>query len=209
MGRWPGLYTAITNWEPKEYPVEKYLETKPSAKWLRLTGGVVDLTGVTYSSLLGVGAISEVYAPVKPSGSSSDHQVHILLATKDPALLQTAEKLRALNTEKDLLRFIQEHEKEVIIPKRVEGLIRFGIELKDRDERKLRTLNPNLAQDFVVLAEGEQPERLLSAFLFLCGAALAVWIFRRIFGARSPPVIPQPPVIPPPAGGPPPLLSAR
>src|SRR5438876_727313 len=144
-----GLYTAITNWQPRECSVQNYLETKPSAKWLRLTNGFVDMTGVSYSSLWGVGPISEIYVPVKSSRAFSDHQVHILLATKEPSLLQTAEKMRNLKSESDLLRFMAEHPQSVIISKSVEGLIRFGIELKDRDERKLRKLNPDLADDFV------------------------------------------------------------
>ena len=63
-------------------------------------------------------------------------------------MLKTVEQMRQLKTEKDMLGYILEHRKEVIIPRQVEGLIRFGIDLRDRDEQNLRRLNPNLAKDF-------------------------------------------------------------
>ncbi len=204
-----GLFTAITNLKPKEYAVEEYLNHRPSAKWLRLKGGVVDLTGLTYSSFLGVGTITEIYVPIRPSTASSNDEVHILFATKEPSLLAKAEKLRQLRTESEALRYLQAHRDELIFPRELEGLIRFGIEFKDRDERWLRTHNENLADDFVVLADGERPEFMVYAFLFLGGVAVSGWILKNLFGVRAKPPGSQPPPLPPRLSEVPPLLNPK
>ena len=169
----------------------------------------MDLTNLNYQSLFGVGHISEIYVPLKSAQASSQDEVHILVATKDPALLQMAEQMRQIGSREESLHFVQEHARELVVQRDVTGLVRFGLELEDRDVRKLRKLNDNLAQDFVVLADGERPDYLQAIAFSVGGVALAAWLLKRTLGSTRTPPPPRPPPIPPSAQRPPPLPVVR
>ena len=91
----------------------------------------------------------------------------------------------------------------------MQGLIRSGIDQEDPDVRKLRSLNKNLAQDFVVVAEGERPDYLMSSMLLLAGLVLGGWLLKQIFGKSTRLPGSQPPPLPPPVNQPPPLPTIR
>ena len=57
----------------------------------------------------------------------------------------------------------------------VQGLMRFGINMEDKERAKLAELNPNLDPNFIVIDDGKQPEWLLSSVLFALGLALPIW----------------------------------
>ena len=118
-----------------------------------MTGGTLDLTNLNYKRSLWVGPISDIYVPLRSPAASPRDQIHFLVVTKNREMLAIAEKMRDLKSEGDALLFVQEHAQELIVRKDVEGLVRYGVDLEDEDVRKLRKLNDNLAQDFVVLAD--------------------------------------------------------
>jgi hypothetical protein len=178
-----GVYTSVTNLKPAEYTVSDYIETKPNSKWLRLSGATLDMSAVTYASFLGVGEIKEVYVPVIPTGQAPSKEIHILLATKDPMLLEIASKIRNLSSEEQVKQFAISHPAELYVTRDFEGLIRFGLEYKEDDERALKRENKNLTEDFVVVDEGLHPDYATTGLLFVCGIALATWL---IMGLRHP-----------------------
>ena len=192
-----GIYTAVSNRSVKQYTVDEYLARKPADKWLKLTGGALDLTSLNYTSFFGVGSVGTIYVPLRSSNNPLDNQTHILLETKNPALLKLAEGMRQVKNEEQARRFLQEHARELVIQKDVQGLVRFGIDLEDRKVRKLRKLNENLAQDFIVLADGESPNYLFPIVSLLGGLALAGWLVSRRAGRGSqPPGSNLPPPLP-------------
>jgi len=198
-----GLYTAITNLKPHECTVREYIATRPAAKWLRLTGGEINMLQTNYTSAWGVGPVSEIYIPVKPEDATSKEGVFILLATKDPALLALAEKMRGMKSEKEAVSFIFAHRNELIVKRPVQGVIRYGVDLRDKEERKLRKLNPDLAENFIILDEGERPALLVSALMFLGGLAAVIFFIKSIASTPAPPSETPPPIppTPPPVPG--------
>lgn len=200
-----GTYTSLTNRTIHEYSIGEYLKTKPDDKWIRITGGVIDMGEMSYSSGRLAGKIKELYVPVVAPDAKSDTPVHILFHTEDPKLLQTAETIRGLKTETEALRFAVEHPELLSIPQTVEGLIEFGIDVREKELMKLKSLNPNLSKDFVILKHGEQPKFFFSFGLFLCGLLLLGWQFKAVFSKKSESPAPPPPY---PSGNPPPAPPA-
>jgi hypothetical protein len=209
-----GVYVSVTNTSPSRYSVKEYIDNKPSAKWLQLSGARLDLTAVTYSSTFGVGDAKEVYIPVVPIGQEESQEIHLLLATKDPKILETVDKLRALKSEDEVMQFIFKNASSLLIERDVEGLIRFGLEFKEDDKHALKRENPNLSEDFVVIDEGTKPDYFATAFVFICGICLSAWLiydFRKPAkpaSQSSPPPLPQRDAAPRTAA-PPPLPPSR
>ena len=190
-----GLYTALFNLKPRDYSVGDYLKAKPSTKWLNLTGGFLDITGMSYTGSKLSGTIKEVYIPLVPAKTNEELPVHILVSSKDPALLELATQLRDAKDQLAVLKILMDkggvyHERSVT------GLIRFGIELKDKDAKKLRELNGNLSPDFVILAEGERPALGLSILMFLGGLTMVFFFVKGAAQKSVPPALPATPAEP-------------
>lgn len=192
-----GVYVSVTNTSPSKYSVKDYIDNKPGAKWLQLSGAKLDLTSVTYSSTLGVGDAKEVYIPVVPIGHEGGQEIHVLLATKDPTILETVDKLRALKSEDEVMQFVLKNASSLVIEKDIEGLIRFGLEFKEDDKRALKRENSNLSEHFVVIDEGMKPDYFTTAFIFICGICLSAWLIHEFkkpaiaASQSSPPTLPQ------------------
>jgi hypothetical protein len=78
----------------------------------------------------------------------------------------------------------------------VRGLVRFGIDLQEKDRNKLDSLDQNLASDFIIIDEGKKPELGVSAAMFFVGLLLLFWQVKRV--AKPGPAAPQPPQSPMP-----------
>jgi len=202
-----GLYTAVANRSPAEFSLPSYLQTRPKAKWLRLTGGVFDLSEMAYSGGRLSKTIREVYLPLVPEGGTGNSaQVQVLVSSRDPALLELAGKLRDAQTAEEGIKLLLKYD-GAFRARPVEGLVRFGIDLKDKEARKLRELNPSLSEDFVLLDEGKRPELGLSLLLFGGGLLLAFFMIK---GLVAPTPVSPPLTATPSAGSgtPPPLPPA-
>lgn len=209
-----GVYVSVTNTSPSKYSVKEYIDKKPNAKWLQLSGAKLDLTAVTYSSTFGVGDAKEVYIPVVPIGQEDSRETHILLATKDPKILETVDKLRALKSEDEAMQFVLKNASSLVIERDIEGLIRFGLEFKEDDKHALKRENPNLSEHFVVIDEGMKPDYFATAFMFICGICLSAWLIHGFRKPGNPPSQSSPPPLPqgdaaPKMATPPPLPSFR
>lgn len=190
-----GLYTALFNLKPRDYSVGDYLKAKPSTKWLNLTGGFLDITGMSYTGSKLSGSIKEVYIPLVPAKTNEESPVHILVSSKDPALLELATQLRDAKDQLAVLKILM-NKGGVYHERPITGLIRFGIDLSDKDAKKLRELNGNLAPDFVILAEGEHPSLGLSIFMFLGGLTMVFFFVKGAAQKSVPPALPATPTEP-------------
>ena len=117
------------------------------------------------------------------------------MASKDPAILEFATKLKAAKTEVDALMLLVEAKRTLEKPA-VTGLVRFGVSLKDKEVRKLRELNPNLAGDFVILEEGSKPDFVVSGVLFFGGLVLLGLMLKGFLRKQAPSISPVPPSLP-------------
>lgn len=165
-----GLYTALTNRTPSEITVADYIAQKSDAKWLRLTEGKMRLASLSYSGGRVSDQIKEVFIPLVPAEGESP-QVHVLIASKKPEVLAYGTKLRDASNPADAIRLLLSP--EGISPRDpVEGIVRFGIDLKDDEVKKLRELSPELAPDFVILTHDDRPDFAISFVLFAAGGVM-------------------------------------
>ena len=195
------LYIAVTNRNPTELTCGDYLRTKPSATWVKMTNARIFLTEAMYKE--SIGRVEELYIPVRPANGDGSETCRILLATRDPELIAANERLRALEsrpgklTEADIEGFIRLRE--------IQGLVRFGVDLNDKERKKLASLGGNLTPDFVIIDEGKKPDLLKGAGLFAGGLVLSAFLVWRLLKPRAASTIPiassgNPPPTPPAPG---------
>jgi len=170
IGGGQGLWTTVTNMKPTEMSCADYVKQKPKSTWLKLSGCFLDMTDAAWKE--SGGTIKEVYVPVKPADDKKAKQVHILLATEDPAILSVATQLKNAKDTKDTIEVVIKNRDKIFVTKDLEGLVRFGVDLDSKDRDKLAGLSENLSPDFVILSGGKKPTFLLSAGMFVGGLAL-------------------------------------
>jgi hypothetical protein len=155
---WEGgqnVYTALKDRQPTVLGYDAYVQAKPNAAWLTLTNCVLDLTESCYKSYNG-GKPTELFIPVNGVERRKDQQIHVLLATSDPAQLQAFAEMQALDS-KTADSWLAKNSKRVFGPKNVSGLVRFGIKLDDRERSRLGKLLDNAANDFIIIEDGTSP----------------------------------------------------
>jgi hypothetical protein len=97
-----GLYVGLTNRKPSAMTYQEFLEKKPSSGWLEISDARLNLLSAIHESNRFTGTIKKVYIPVGSSAAgeragegAGDGKVHLLLLTKDEAILQTLKGLEA------------------------------------------------------------------------------------------------------------------
>ena len=135
-----GIYTALMNRNPTMMSYDDYLRAKPKATWLMLTNCVLDLSNAAYKSYAGSKQPTELYVPVRSLVTRTNRQVAVLLATRDPALMATFSEMQNLNSETKPTDWVLKNKDRVFPHRDVQGLVRFGIDLDDKDRRRLAKL---------------------------------------------------------------------
>lgn len=190
-----GVYTALKNRKPLELTVAEYIAKKPSAEWVKLKDARLNLLEAAHKERLG--KISEIFIPIRPKDEEKDAKVHILLSTKDNAIVNALEDLnKSGGTMKEAVNAASRHADKLFMQKDVSGLIRFGIDSDSKTTKKLAALDMNLAEDFVILNDGAAPSLFGSISMLAIGMLVGLFILRN--GAKSdatPP--PLPPNLPP------------
>lgn len=176
-----GVYQALTNRSPVDATCAGLEKTVPSATWLRVKGCTGLLTEASYKRKGSV--IREVYIPVhapRPEGATEDPVSHLVVATADDGVVALMREMAELDKSKDakgIQLFMAQNAQRIRFDKDVEGMVRWGIDSDDkvlshlRERRKKR-----LAEDFVVLDEGQQPALIWSATLLGGGIILGVFV---------------------------------
>jgi len=151
-----GLYVALTNREPAVMSYDDYIKTKPNAVWLELTNCVLDIGSASYRAAAGSSRPTELFIPITGETEGKD-EVHVLMVTKSPELLQAIAELESKKTESEVMMWAIKN-RAISHPKQgVTGLVRFGIDMKDKERSKLMQLQSNLAKDFIMLDDGLKP----------------------------------------------------
>lgn len=188
IGGGQGLWTAVTNTSPTEMSCAEYIETRPSSKWVTLTGCTLAVLESSHEESLS-GGVERMYIPVyatPPEDQEFATDIVIMLSTEDPAYVAAYTKLSGITDETELLRAVIDSYDELYVePESITGLVRFGIELQDDEADQLRSLDESVVEDFVILDDDEEPKVLFSAGMF--GGGLLVLLFKifSIFRGRS------------------------
>ncbi len=208
IGGGQSIFTAVSNRKPTEVAMEGILQKAPSAKWLRIKGGVLDVANAGYSSMFGVANAASLYIPlVLPEEDSSEGIIRVLVLSKDPELVGFINDMREVDRNQAApdakKEFLLQNLSKLRVARNVEGVVQYGIEAGGKKERKIRQLYGNLASDVLILEEGARPDMGLGVFMLVGGLALGWYLMMRpIAGEPQPPVPPHSPL---PGSGPPPL----
>jgi hypothetical protein len=224
-----GLYVALTNRTPTVMTYQEFLQKKPSSGWIEVSDARLNLLSAIHESNRFTGTIKQVYIPVSASAAGEeeeegDDQIHLLLLTKDEAILQTLKDFEAVAGEggglvgrlkrrieekknpaagepaakdaalEQALRFMLQNRDRVRIDRPIRGMIQFGLDSDSRDRRKIKALDSKIAPDFAVLEDGAQPQVGFSVFALLSGLGLAGLLLARARRAGG--------ATPPPTGSP-------
>jgi hypothetical protein len=175
-----GVYTALKNRQPSILDSSDLAKGKPKAHWLVLTNCELQVLDSAYMirkskyDATGEGRITEAFIPIYSPGQKEDAKCYAVMATKDESLLTLLEEMRHAKTETAAADFMVKHSKELLVHRNVEGLVRFGAEESNGEQRKLAGLKSNLATDYIILSEGEKPNLGRSVGLLLLGVVIAI-----------------------------------
>ena len=94
-----GVYVGVTNRRPNVMTYQEFLQKKPSSGWIEISDARLNLLSAISQSNRFTGTIKQVYIPVESSTEGEgggDGPIHLLLSTKDEAILQTMKDLQAV-----------------------------------------------------------------------------------------------------------------
>ncbi len=169
-----GIYVTMRNRAPVQITTAEFIAERPDAEWLVLKDAEVSLAEAAYKSWMG--NLSEVFIPVRASGQPTTEPIHILLSTDDAAVISALKKLREYGgTKEKTLAAASRHADRLFMQKTIPGLIRSGFVSDLITRFRLMRLNLPLAEDFVILDDGETPTPYLP--VFMVGGALLIWFF--------------------------------
>jgi hypothetical protein len=93
-----GVYVGVTNRTPSTMTYKEFLQKKPRSGWIEISDARLNLLSAISQSNRFTGNIRQVYIPVDSSAAGHggrDGLIHLLLNTKDEAILQTMNDLQS------------------------------------------------------------------------------------------------------------------
>ncbi len=219
LGGGQAVFTGISNRSITEIGIKEFEEKKPDAKWLRVTGGELNVLDAAYSQGRFKKNAKELIIPYVLEGMEEEgNRIHLLVKTKDPELMRVVAEGRSMEDKlsegaseeektKAALDFLVKNVESIAISRPIEGLVEYGMDSRSKERDKIKQLFPNLAADFVVLEEGAKPNMGVGVLVLVAGCVLGYFVFRPGKNATPPP-------LPPGIGGPglpgiPPLPNHR
>ncbi len=189
------LILQLRNPSPSEFRCREYIDSRPSARWVKLTDGTLQVAeGV--ADWGNHGHPSEVFIPLLPVGEATGAAVHIFVATKDEEVLDLLdhEEIRAGNHREAFLDLAGRM--EALLHRSVyAGVVRDGDwalpNLEYEEEEQF--LKPLLAPDFVVLELDEQPGGGVGFLVFavIVGGIQSWVLIAQHRRRRTPPPLPR------------------
>jgi hypothetical protein len=92
-----GLFVGLTNRTPQVMTYQEFLQKKPSSGWIEISDARLDVLSAIHESNRFTGAIKTVYVPIHSAAAgegAGDDTIHLLLLTKDDAILKTLKDLQ-------------------------------------------------------------------------------------------------------------------
>ena len=171
------LYTMLTSSKLQSFTIEEYLEQSPDDKWIEITGCTLDHSDAVWMESRFGDKIKEAYIPIYlPNDENEESNVKLLLAAKDPDTLDLVKQLSQLDSDEEALKYAIANLDKIIVKRDVKGMVRFGIEMDDKEAREIKEISHNLADDFVILDEGMKPD-WHGVLMLPAGIALAYFLY--------------------------------
>jgi hypothetical protein len=182
------LIHALSNRGELSMDCAKYLEEKPNAKWVKLSGCVVSRI-LSVPKAIVAGSPTEVYVPIHAEGAKEQRQIRLLLASNHPddlEFVKLANAQTSMNSGRSMFR--SSYGQQLEESRDIEGRICRGLDLADRDRAKLTKSFPTLAPDFVIIESVPRPGFAFPFTFMLLGAAVGgirfLSTFKRILLSR-------------------------
>lgn len=186
------LYVYFTNTDPIEVSIEQLISDPPRAKWVRVTGGRINLIDAAASEVGFKKKIDRVYVPIHPAGKE-EATVSVLLLSTDPKLLSLARQFQSLddaeNGEVKGLKLAMDNASAIVQNRPFEGLIQSGLFRDDRVIFQVRKTLPNIVTEPIIIEEGKKPTIFEGLGILLFAAVTMVGV---LFIPKSKVVTPPP-----------------
>jgi hypothetical protein len=181
--------TCVTNLTCTVLPYVEYRKNGSDAKWIRLKNCQIDSLGMCWRTREKSDRIDEVYFPVRLPGEDSSARIHVLLAARDPVSIDLAERQRVASSELEMINYATIRKLPWNENRDVEGLIRHGFDMSDRDVAELQLAISNLAPNFVVIEDQAKPNFIVGLIFLVVSGALTFLISRRLYYRFSSPSV--------------------
>jgi hypothetical protein len=195
------LYVYFTNSKPIEVSIEQLMSNPPRAKWVRVTGGQINLIDAAASEVGFNKEIDRIYVPIHPEGKEVA-PVSVLLLSTDPELLAVVRQFHALdeakNSEVEGLKLAIKNSRLILQKRPFEGLIQSGLFKDDRVTFQISKVLPNIVNEPIIIEEGKEPTILegLGILLLALFATVGIYSGPKSKGATPPPLPLGPPPLP-------------
>lgn len=204
IGGGQSVYTGLKNRNPTEIDIDSLIAKKPSAEWLKITGGALDTTNAAYTSSFGVGEAKSIFVPlVPPKTDSTEAKIHVLVLTKDENLVKFTNEARQFEksntSQAGEMEFLLKNLDKLKVARPVQGLVQFGIDANDKQTRKIRKLYTNLAEDAIIIEEGKSPSAGTGVVMLTAGLVLGGVLLLSSGEKQTPATGAPPPPLPPSA----------
>jgi hypothetical protein len=192
------LFVYFTNTKPVEVSIEQMISNPPSSKWVRVTGGRINLIDAAASEAKFQKKIEKVYIPIHPEGKE-ESSVSVLLLSTDPEVLAVTKQFHALDEAKDAqvegVKLAMENARVIRQERPFEGLIQSGLFRDERVIFDIRKTLPNIVKEPIIIEEGKKPTIVEGLVMLLVAFVMTVGILSvpKSRGATPPPL---PPTLP-------------
>jgi len=179
------LYIAVTNQTPVEISCYDFLEKNIESKWLKLNQCYLDNENVVaiFTKGKNITEGSDFFVPVHPIISSKESVIRIFLKVNSLERKEIFSNFFNLQKNEDSIsNYFAKHKNEYAFFTNknaisVTGKVLIGTQLSG-DTRDLLKKGNNISNDFIVIAENEEPSLLFSLYWIVGGlflAGLFVW----------------------------------
>jgi len=169
-----GLYHALRSRSQVAIACDAFTADRPSSHWVRITGCDVDYLRAGYHE--SGGRLRELFLPLTPPAAPANQPVSLVVATKDPVVLESAAKaVRGAEAEDQnaYLAAMLEVVTAMGAAREVQGMVRSPLEMF-RSRGALAALNAPLADNAVVVDLDRRPSVLLPAIELALAGMIAL-----------------------------------
>jgi len=167
------LISALSFGTPVTFTIEDFLNDRPDEKSVELTGVAMDVSLSVYST---DGEVKEIYIPVTPASTPENKEIVILVATKDPAILEVIEKMEELEDDKLIADYMTANPDRVFLTENITGRVRLAKDIDPHDAKSLREKEKNLDHDFIIIDTIDKPN-WLAVGLIPAGLGILAFVF--------------------------------
>src|SRR5262245_32461247 len=179
---WGGQNTFIGIRDHKQRVIScaDYVKQRPDDRWLKLTDCDYDFDHLAYEKTTS-GKIRAVYLPLRPAGVEGG-PTQIVVKRDDSEMLVVVEAIEHNDANP------QPASDHVLaqLKEPAEGLVEFGLDLKDKDKKELGQLNLGLASDFVIIDYKHEPKLLFGLLALVAGLGMAGYVVLRLVRRARP-----------------------